>query len=325
VESSTRAVSFHGVPVTLERGGERWLTGLLGRLETRSSEQTAELVVAPVDTDHPSLPALGARLFESERLSGYRSSAGLVVTNGRSWLEVARTPLRIHGQLASNPSGNEIELLHVAFLVALRQLRIFELHAAVTCHGETALVLVGPSGSGKSTTTLAQLTAGCECLGDDRVLFRERDGELELLRYPNPLRATPTSLSSFPAVHAFASERDHLGKRPVDVERAFPNQCRQRFSGKTTLLFPEIAPATALRELSPQSAFTQLLLQSGSLVIEGHGDAVGHLALLRNLVSRSRRFALSLGPEWLSHPERTAHALLDRLRADAATELPVSG
>jgi hypothetical protein len=318
-------VSFHGVPIELERDGARWLSRLLGPLEAGPSHRASELIVDPIEVEHPVLPELGARLFEGERLSAHRSRSGFLVTNGRSWLEVTRSPLRIRGELGASPSGNEIELLHVAFLIALRELRIFELHAAVICHRETALVLAGPSGAGKSTTTLAQLAAGCAYLGDDRVLFRERDGDIELLRYPGPLRATPKSLSSFPAVHAFASERDHLGKRPVDVERAFPDQCRDQFVGPTTLLFPEIGSSTELHELSAQVAFERLLLQSGSLVIEGHVDPQAHLALLRKLVSRSRRLALSLGPEWLSHPERSARALLDRLAGDPANEPSPAG
>jgi hypothetical protein len=312
--NSPNRFSFHQVPIIAQRSGARWLSMLFGQLEANSGEaEGSALVVDLTDVDQPSSPPLGTRLFAGDRLSGYRSNSGLVVTNGSSWLEVSRAPLCIHGELCSRPGGNEVELLHVAFMIALRELRIFELHAAVICHRGAALVLVGPSGSGKSTTALAHLAAGCEYLGDDRVLLRERAGELVLLRYPAHLRATPATLSSFPEVERFASAHDYLGKRRVDVDLAFPKQCRSEFVGPTTLLFPEIGPSTALRPLSQQDAFQRLLLQSGSLVLDDHVDPRGHLALLRKLVGQSRHLALSVGPEWLARPPMAARALLEAL------------
>jgi hypothetical protein len=315
--NSPTVLSFHQVPIIAQRSGARWLVMLFGQLqESAPGDDQNGLIVSLIEADQPSSPPLRARLYASDRLSGYRSDSGFVVTNGSSWIEVSRAPLCVRGELRPHPGGNELELLHVAFMIALRELRIFELHAAVICHRGAGFVFVGPSGSGKSTTALAHLSAGCEYLGDDRVLFRERDGELELLRYPAHLRATPSTLSSFPEVERFAREHDYLGKRPVDVDHAFPNQCRSGFVGPTTLLFPEIGSSTTLIRLSQQEAFQRLLLQSGLLVLDDHIDPRSHLALLRKLVGQSRHLALSVGPEWLASPQSAARALLDVLSAD---------
>jgi hypothetical protein len=286
---------------------------LLGGLGVETCCDSTGLDVDVAEVGAPSPPPVGALLFDGPPVTCFESSSGLVFTSKDAWLEVTKAPVAVRGEIASTVSRPPLELLQVAFLVALRELRIFELHAAVVFHRELALVLVGPSGSGKSTTALAHLSAGCDYLGDDRVLFRDHAGTLEFLRYPAPLRATSKSLSAFPEVQPFAEKLDPFGKHVVDVARVFPGRARERFAGPTLLLFPEVGSSTALQEVSQQTALERLVLQSGSLVLERHADPRGHLALLRHLATQSPRFSLSMGPEWLTHPERSARALLDRL------------
>jgi hypothetical protein len=295
-----------------------WLTDFLEGFDAADPGGRAPVIRIELVEGLRTPPPVGRLLFATDRFRAHRLDTGIAITNGRSWVVVERGP-NIRGEIAAEEPDPEFEILFVALLLALRELRIFELHAAVVCRDDTALVLVGPSGSGKSTATLALVSAGCNYLGDDRVLFRERDDELELLHYPVAFRATSRTLASFPALAPFASANDYLGKYPIDVTGAFPGHLRRAFRGATLLLFPEIGARTELRELSPQPAFERLLLESGSLAVEGHAAPREHLDLLQRLVRRSRCLSLTLGPEWLSAPERSARTLLEGLFARART------
>jgi len=79
-------------------------------------------------------------------------------------------------------------LIHALFCLALREHGLFELHAAGICAlGDTARLLVGNSDSGKTSLTLAMIAAGCQFLGDDRVLLQRTDDD-----------ATPVALCAYP-------------------------------------------------------------------------------------------------------------------------------
>ena len=310
------ALCFHGVVIAGTGPAARWLASFLEGFErVTDTDRVPHISIDHEEVSLPSPPG-GTLLFATDWLRAHRSDTGISITNGRSWVTVEAGP-RIRGEIAPDEPDTELEILFAALLLALRDVRVFELHAAVACYEDTALVLVGPSGSGKSTSALALLSAGCDSLGDDRVLFREHDGELELLHYPVPFRATPRTLASFSALAPFASENDYLGKHAVDVASAFPSRLRHEFRGPTILLYPELGPRSTIRELAPQSAFERLLLESGSLAVEGHTAPREHLDLLQHLVRRSRCLSLTLGPEWLSAPERSARTLLEGLFARA--------
>lgn len=308
----SHALCFHGVVIDAIGPSVPWLTDFLEGFDAADHGEQAPVIRVELVDGLRTPPPFGRLLFETDRFRAHRSDTGIAITNGRSWVAVERGP-NIRGEVAAEEPDPELEILFVALLLALREVRIFELHAAVVCRDDTALVLVGPSGSGKSTATLALVSAGCNYLGDDRVLFRERDDELELLHYPVAFRATPRTLASFPTLTPFASANDYLGKHPIDVTSAFPGRLRRGFRGPTMLLFPEIGARSEIRELSPQPAFERLLLESGSIVVEGHAAPREHLDLLRQLVQRSRCLSLTLGPEWLSAPERAARTLLEGL------------
>lgn len=313
--SLEEAVAFHGVGLRASGAAARWLQAFLGKLEGRAeaSERVITFDVDEVASTTP--PPLGSLHFEAPRFRAYGSKRGVVLTTERSWVEVSSEPPYVRGQLSRCTGSADFELLHVALLIALRAHHIFELHAAALCDERGAVLLVGPSGSGKSTTALALVSAGLSYLGDDRVLYRAHGDELELLSYPTAFRATTATLTSFPDLQAYAARTDYLGKHPIDVARAFPGQHRTSFRGTIDLLFPRIGPATKLGELSQQAAFEGLLEQSGSLVFEGHTALRTHLSVLKQLVGRSRRLSLTLGPEWLADPSTAARTLLEKLRA----------
>jgi hypothetical protein len=235
----------------------------------------------------------------------------LLISSEQSWIKVELEPVLLRGNVAGDdPHANEV--IHPALLLGLRQLGLYELHAAAVSFADSALVMVGPSGSGKTSLAAAMLEAGGRYLGDDGILLRLVDGELELLSYPLPFRFTDRTHAAFSKPRA-ATRSVTEAKWSVDLDIAYPGRHRPSWSERCVVLLPRIGTTTEFRPLAAADILTALIEQSASVVAPLHHDPKRHLATLARLAQQPARGTLQLGPEWLETPRRSAETLLQLL------------
>jgi hypothetical protein len=207
------------------------------------------------------------------------------------------------------PGSTEV-MLQIALTLALREHRLFHLHAAALVHPAGAGVfVVGGSGAGKTTTTLALLEAGYDYLGDDCLfLRRDAEGRAEALAFPRAFHLGPATLGAFPRIAPLAGPPGGRGdKRPVDPRRAYPGRERASLAarqGATLAIFPTIGDAevTGIAPLAKAEAFGHLLASSAALVIDGIAGREENLGLLRDLGDAAICREIRLGRDALRDP-----------------------
>jgi hypothetical protein len=182
--------------------------------------------------------------------------------------------------------------------IALNRSRYFmEIHAAALARGGSCVLLPGRPGSGKSTLAAALLAEGFRYLSDESALLEEQ--ALRARPVPLALCVKPGSLPLleplFPGLGALPAHRREDGQRVRYL--APPERSRLRDPERslpvTTLVFPRVAPRTALRPLPRPEALRRLLAQCLVLPQGLDAERVRHLvAWLRGV----RCFELASGP-----------------------------
>jgi hypothetical protein len=267
------------------------------------------------DASHPPPTMLDVLATEPGGWLG-RTANGLAVANHeRAWFTIEGSPPRIRGVLG-NGGDSVRDLLLGALLVALRSLGVFTIHAAAVSSGEQALLLVGESGAGKSTTATAMVNAGCRYLGDDGVLIRQRQDDIELLPFWPSFRLTDQSLASFEALRPHSIKLPGDEKWRLDTLAAFPDRYLSHWLGPKIVLFlgRTAGHCSSLQPITQAEAAGLLIAQSHVLSLECHPDPRRHLDLLAQLVSVAHLARLELGTEWLAEPVAAAQRLLDQTR-----------
>jgi len=250
---------------------------------------------------------------ESAWLGRTRESV-IVGDYGAGWFSVQGTPPIVCGNLGWRGGVPSIRLFEDALLIALRALGVYGLHAGAVTQDNRALILLGDSGSGKSTTAMALVSAGWSYMGDDHLLVRERNGQIELLGIAPDFRLTDQTRARFENLSTHLS-RAPGGKWELDTRAAFPNRHTRNWHGPRYLLFLERVHAeqSRLAPLSLLEATGRLLAQSPALGLDCHPNPKQHVALLALLARSSVTLRLELGGEWLMAPERAAKALQQAL------------
>lgn len=312
--------ALHGVRLLLDPPSAQLLAPWLDASAPSATSPSLGAAVVPAGTR--AAPLVLEVLVEGPNVWLGRTAGGFILGDRkRSWLTVEGNPPLVRGAIEPPPSppaahGPQRELLQSALVVALRQIGVFNLHAAAVCHEGRALVVVGDSGAGKSTTTTALTSAGCRYLGDDGIWIRERASDVELLAHSPSFRLTDHVLGSFASLKQHVSRLPTDEKWQVDTTSAFPGRYLSHWLGPTTLLFVEQTARTssALRVLPLADAVGLLIAQSSALSLDCHPNPRQHLDLLARLASRSHRARLELGREWLEQPLSAARRLMDQAR-----------
>jgi hypothetical protein len=311
--------ALHGVRLVLDTASAQLLAPWLDDSAPSATSPSLGAAIVPAGTR--AAPLVVDVLVEGPTVWLGRTANGFILGDRKgSWLTVEGNPPLVRGaiDLPSPPTahGAQRELLQSALVVALRQMGVFNLHAAAVCHGGRALVVVGDSGAGKSTTTTALTSAGCCYLGDDGIWIRERAADVELLAHSPSFRLTDHVLSSFASLKQHVSRLHMDEKWQLDTSSAFPGRYLSHWLGPTTLLFVEQTARTssALRVLPLAEGVGLLVAQSSALGLDCHPNPRQHLDLLARLASRSHLARLELGTEWLEEPLSAARRLMDRAR-----------
>lgn len=246
---------------------------------------------------------------------GYSSEDRYQLMGGQAAVEIEPRLGRLRARLRAPVTELANGMLHVGFCLLLRELGLFDVHAAVACWRGHAFVVLGDAGAGKTTTLLGLMAAGASYLGDDRVLLREHEGGVELLGYPRDFHVAAATLRAHPELAGELVPATIDGKLRVAPRAAFPERFQQHFTGPVTLLAPRIGTAddTSFTALGRADAFGLLLAASASVALEVLPHRVAQLELLRRLANAARAVELRLGRDFLEEPARAGEQTLARL------------
>jgi len=212
--------------------------------------------------------------------------------------------------------GSARASLEIALSLALRQSRLFHLHAAAVVDGlGRSIMLVGGSGAGKTTATIALLEAGFRFLGDDALLIRASEEGPKLYVFPRHFHLAPHTIAAFPRLAPLTGLARGVGeKRDLDPRVAYPDKQLTSCRAPLLVLHPRVDPPakTALSPLPKAFALGHLVASSGGLVIDGATHKEEHLALLGLITNGARHEELCLGADLLADP-----SILPRLLEDA--------
>lgn len=263
-------------------------------------------------------------------VDGWTREARPVLFHG--WIQVARTDdawvvWDAHDRAAvARATGDGVEVVvrdakgtyargvaEAALLVALRERRLFELHAAAARVPEGTWLVTGASGAGKTSAALSLAHAGGALLGDDKVVL----GDGVLHAFPRPFHVGAASLPLAPPGVNEAPPPDNQ-KRPMDLF------ARRKVAFAPAAPFPDlvacvgIGPApTSWSAIPREEALGQLVEASATAWVPGVPFRDENLARLGALASRARTVRLTLGPDALKDPRRAADVLLDAARRAA--------
>ena len=311
-----RAVSLHGVTVAWDA-------------RDLPSDPLAWLGVFPPGTGAPDLtirlarrassapPRRGAPWFFHGVLQASREPGVTLLDDGSSRAEVRATDVLVElalvdAELGAFASG----LVGAAVLLALREHELFDLHAAAVVDAAgRGLLVAGDSGAGKTTTTLALLEAGAAYVGDDRVLLRGDDAEVEVLGWPREFHLGAATLRAFPRLGAVAGETYGAGdKVTLDPRIAFPQQFLTALPSVDVLVFPSIDASRVTTTATPidrASAFGELLVAGAIALLDGMTGGEAQLALLRRLADDGVALALAIGRDALADPSVIPRAIAE--------------
>ena len=189
-----------------------------------------------------------------------------------------------------------ISLVMLAAMIPLRRHGLFGLHGAAVDTPKGAVLLLGAGGSAKSTLGVGLALHGGRIVGDDSLLLRSTDDEVEVLALRRHLYLDEGAWQRFPdlAPHARPCPLGASPKRCVDLELLGPERSTTRASPRH-LIFPQIVDTATsrLEPLPPATAMAELLAQSELLFVDRQPaadqlDTLGHL--LRQCTT-SRLFA----------------------------------
>jgi hypothetical protein len=216
----------------------------------------------------PPMPG-GAAAFAVHHGECFVDGDSWCLSTSDSWMRVQPLAMRRVdvwiGAETMQSSTAFARLLFYATQAALRQLGLFELHAAaVLSPAGSGVLVIGPSGSGKTTLAMRLTAAGWPNVADDLVLIRETPSAAEAFAFRRVFAATETTLDACPPPSLEEATREpnefEPNKRRLDPEVLFPG----RFASScvpAVLVFPVITgeAETKTRTIAAPDALTRLL------------------------------------------------------------------
>ena len=315
------AIDFHGIPITLSY--EPFANDAFRRLFAGFGHGTgtnAGLRVELGTSSKPTEAGLSSEwraTFCHGLVQGYSRDGAHVLSDGMSRIEVSPELGKMSGQIFDGAhSSLSAGMQHIALSLLLRERGIFDLHAATACTSERAFVLLGDSGAGKTTFLLTLMGIGCGFLGDDRLLFRSREGKSELLAYPREFHLSPNTLQLVnQSIVELSDEPPPGGKYSVEALKIWPEQFRRSWRGSISLILPQVADQaeSLVRRASAAEAFGKLLASSATVVVDAIGSRHEQLRALKTLADSADAYDLALGADLLSRPAETARRILDEI------------
>ena len=315
--ASASAIDFHGIPIQLgyDPFSADAFTNLFAGFE-RASGSAEPLTVelrAAVQPHLEAAPPGFLPTFCHGLVQGYSKDGAYILSDGQSYIEVLPKLGRMRGEIfRSDDTDVSSGMQHIALSLLLRERGIFDLHAATACTADRALVVLGDSGAGKTTLLLSLMQLGLQFLGDDRLLFREQRGELELLAYPRAFHLSPATLQLVPEPVGDLGPAPPDGKYAVEPLQVWPERFRRAWRGPVQLLLPHIEAQarSRVRRASAAEGFGKLLASSATVVVEAIERRAEQLAALTALANAAQAFNVTLGADLLAHPASTARRLL---------------
>lgn len=313
-------IDFHGVPIDLRYSPFRSdaFSALFAGFARRPVEQGA-LRVELSSTEEPCTETLSEEwrpTFFHGLVQVYSNDGLHVLSDGESRLEVFPSAGRLSGKLFEGSTSQlSSGMQHIALSLLLRERGVFDAHAATACTNSRAYVLLGDSGAGKTTLLLALMGLGCDFLGDDRLLFRMRASNIELLAYPREFHVGPKTmklLSNMPLDNV--SPRSD-GKYPLQPLDFWPERFRKSWLGPISILLPHVdeRAKTSVRKATAAEAFGELLSSSATVVVETFEGRSEHLRALREFADASEAYYVVLGGDLLLDPTGTMRGLLNMI------------
>lgn len=156
---------------------------------------------------------------------------------------------------------------HVIFFPMWAQLLktrgIFPVHAAGLVRDGRGILFPGKSNCGKSTLALKLLQRGCKLLGDDTVFLRDREGEVEMLFFPEEVDVCSDTVDLYPqlALARNLTEDRWQPKERVNLKDIGSDSVVE-CEATRILVFPVIAAdgVTRHERVEPADALGELIL-----------------------------------------------------------------
>lgn len=326
--TTTKRVDFHGIPLHVQAFPQ-----FLGPLENLywsfpdGADSTDELSMQLVAVDDPREITFeappGARIVYSRRAAEEDPlDAGLEFdiyhAGGAVFVDLGdRGVIEIDGASAAarivNPAELHDDVLGSLLLFTLVELlktrNVYMIHAATLVRDGRAIVIPGTRGKGKTTSCLALATNGYQFLSDDVTFFRENNGDIELLSFPERVSVTQGTIELIPVLKERRDAlRDGFLKQHFVIDDILPG-IRTECATPGLILFPELTGSKRSElETIPASRALESILPQGLSVLDRE-SAREQFRLLSLLVQRSTCHRLHFGSDIHALPDLVAQAM----------------
>jgi hypothetical protein len=163
---------------------------------------------------------------------------------------------------------------------------------------DRCIFVCAPSGVGKTTLVSAMLCRGWQTLGDDKILLRKKNGNIEARALSRRVHLHPSLLNWFPEIGAIEKWPRYsrwTEKRMAGIESIWPGQLLTSAcpAGLVQLGRNENSPAIEFESLDPINVLHTLLRQIA--IPADAGDAQPLLACAATLAAQLRGARLHIG------------------------------
>lgn len=308
--------NIHGIPAALSGESDlvRLASPLFSAFEPSSLAPQVCLHLIPSFT--PADISSEEQVFAYESLRVFRFSDGYLFTDGFSVVigdpAEGRLVAQVHPETISVPRFFSHLFCQIPLLECLRHRGFYSLHAAALVWKGKGILLVGSAGLGKTTTALAFIEAGCQFVGDDTVLLRNCDGQVEALAWSDEFHLDPETATHFPDIAPLVAQgviyrpgpKRSFSPRIIWQERWLP-YCEPHW----LFVLERGEPPTRLEPIALNEAIRALLTQSAT-VFSDRRIAKSHLICLTTLIRQCIPFRLHLAMDFLHDPHQVVLRLL---------------
>jgi hypothetical protein len=192
----------------------------------------------------------------------------------------------------------ERAFLLVALLFVLRRIGWYHVHCAALVDPKSrGWLLVGQSQSGKSTTSAFLAANGWHVSTDDIGFMSTAEKKVTLSGFASPIALRQGGQSLLGATGGIdMTRRQKMGFNPEDLgSRWIPRVTPE------IIVFPTVGESTTFSSMTPREAMNGLITSSLWVLFESV-HAQEHLDGLSRLVSQTRSFKATLGPDLFENP-----------------------
>lgn len=202
------------------------------------------------------------------------------------------------------------DLLIYSLMLLLRPRGYFGLHASGVVREGAGYLWIAGRRAGKSTHVYSLVRRGWAYLGDDALLIRFGDNQVEALSLRRDLYLDPALVDCFPELEEVTASLSANGKKRIAVQKLYP-QASTGSCIPQILVFPEItlAKRSRIEPLEPAAVVPWLISQS--IVFSLGAGISAHLELLCQLALQARSYRLFAGQDLKEDPGLVADLLKD--------------